>query len=439
MAIVQTAAYDAADRAPAASGRRGRRCGDGAAVDAAVAAAHRATLAKLLPAQQAGDRRGLPGGAGAPIADGAGQDRRHRRRRAGRGRGAGRSAPTTAPRAPETYRPHTTAGAYVPTATPAVPQWPQRKPWLMTSAAQFRPAPAAGADQRAPGRATTTRSRPLGGTDEHPAQRRADRDRALLGVLAAGDLPRRGALGGAARRAATWLRNARLYAAVAQAMDDALIGVFDAKYHYNFWRPVTAIRNGDIDGNDATAREPSWAPLIDTPMHPEYPSGHAILAAAVGAVLKAEVGNAPMPVLSTRSPTAKGATRRWIGVDDFVREVADARVWGGMHYRFSTEAGDRHGHADRRAGGGEAPRRAALRRRARAGAGGLQRRTRSSSAPASWSACASLSAAPSSRRVRRSSAPIAASMAASARAGRGPRRRLAAASDCLRTSGPHGR
>ena len=70
-------------------------------------------------------------------------------------------------------------------------------------------------------------------------------------------------------------RNARLFAAVAQAMDDAMIGVFDAKYHYNFWRPVTAIRNGDIDGNDATQRDASWTSLIDAPMHPEYPSAHA--------------------------------------------------------------------------------------------------------------------------------------------------------------------
>ena len=68
-------------------------------------------------------------------------------------------------------------------------------------------------------------------------------------------------------------QNARLYAAMAQAMDDALISVFEAKYHYNFWRPVTAIRNGDIDGNDATVAEPRWAPLVETPMHPEYPSG----------------------------------------------------------------------------------------------------------------------------------------------------------------------
>jgi len=64
-------------------------------------------------------------------------------------------------------------------------------------------------------------------------------------------------------------QNARLFAAVTQGMDDALIAVFDAKYYYNFWRPVTAIRNGDLDGNDATERDPSCTPFIDTPMHPE--------------------------------------------------------------------------------------------------------------------------------------------------------------------------
>jgi hypothetical protein len=134
-------------------------------------------------------------------------------------------------------------------------------------------------------------------------------------------------------------RNARLFALVAQAMDDALISVFDAKYHYNFWRPPTAIRNGDIDANDATQRDAAWASLVDVPMHPEYPSAHSALAATVGAVLKAEIGAGTMPVLSTSSPTAKGAVRRWTSVDELVREVADARVYAGIHFRAATEAG----------------------------------------------------------------------------------------------------
>ena len=139
------------------------------------------------------------------------------------------------------------------------------------------------------------------------------------------------------------LRNARLFAVTAQAMDDAMIAVFDAKYHHHFWRPVTAIRNADIDGNDATQRDPSWASLIDAPLHPEYPSGHSILAATVATVLKSELGTSPTPPLSTSSPTLKGAIRRWTRLDDFVQEVSDARIYGGIHFRAATQDGEAMG------------------------------------------------------------------------------------------------
>jgi hypothetical protein len=79
--------------------------------------------------------------------------------------------------------------------------------------------------------------------------------------------------------------------------------------------------------------------LIDVPMHPEYPSAHAILASAVATVVDADLAGRPAPVLATSSPTAKGATRRWTRTDDFVREVADARVLEGIHYRTSTDVG----------------------------------------------------------------------------------------------------
>ncbi len=134
-------------------------------------------------------------------------------------------------------------------------------------------------------------------------------------------------------------QNARLLAVAGQAIDDALIAVFDAKYHYRFWRPFTAIRNGDIDGNDATERDAGWLPLIDTPMHPEYPCAHCIVSGAVGAVLAAEIGNGPTPTLRSRSPTAPGVERTWTSVDDFVAEVAVARIYDGVHYRTSTEVG----------------------------------------------------------------------------------------------------
>ena len=134
-------------------------------------------------------------------------------------------------------------------------------------------------------------------------------------------------------------QNARLFAAVAQAADDALLAVFDAKYHYNFWRPVTAIRNGDLDGNDATERDASWAPFIETPMHPEYPCAHCTVAGAVGTVLQAEIRTGAMPALQTTSYLVKGPARTWTKIDDFMQEVANARVYDGVHFRNSTEVG----------------------------------------------------------------------------------------------------
>jgi hypothetical protein len=116
-------------------------------------------------------------------------------------------------------------------------------------------------------------------------------------------------------------------------MDDGLIAVFDAKYTYNLWRPVTAIRNAEGD-----ARDPGWTPFIDTPLHPEYPCAHCIVSASLGAVLEAEVGTGPVK-LSSASPTAGGAVRTWNSVSDFVREVAVARIYDGVHYRNSAQVG----------------------------------------------------------------------------------------------------
>jgi hypothetical protein len=134
-------------------------------------------------------------------------------------------------------------------------------------------------------------------------------------------------------------QNARFFAAATQATDDAVIAVFDAKYAYNFWRPVTAIRNGAMDGNDATDADAAWNPYIDTPMHPEYPCAHCILAASVGTVVQAELGSTPAPVLTTNSTSANGAARSWSKVEDFMQEVANARIYDGVHYRNSTEVG----------------------------------------------------------------------------------------------------
>jgi hypothetical protein len=119
------------------------------------------------------------------------------------------------------------------------------------------------------------------------------------------------------------------------ATADSFIAVFDAKYHHNLWRPVTAIRNADITGNAATPREPSWLPLVDTPMHPEYPCAHCISSSAAATAVQLVLGD-DLPEVSMTSPALPGVTRRWTKLQDYSDEVANARIYGGIHYRFST-------------------------------------------------------------------------------------------------------
>ena len=131
---------------------------------------------------------------------------------------------------------------------------------------------------------------------------------------------------------------ARLYALSSIAGADAFIAVFDAKYTYNLWRPVTAIRNADQTSNPATPREASWLPLGTTPMHPEYPCAHCIVASAVSTVLQNVAGN-EVGEITLVSPTAPGVTRKWTRLQDYSDEVSNARIYAGFHYRFSTEVG----------------------------------------------------------------------------------------------------
>jgi hypothetical protein len=134
-----------------------------------------------------------------------------------------------------------------------------------------------------------------------------------------------------------------LYAVVTAAINDAEIAVLEAKYHYQFWRPITAIRNGDRDDNAATERDPDWTPLIVTPMHPEYPCAHCVIASTIATVIRAEVGNDALPTLSTTSNTLRGVTRHWTRTEDLVEEVISGRVYDGVHYRYSGEVGKRLG------------------------------------------------------------------------------------------------
>ena len=236
----------------------------------------------------------------------------------------------------ESYRPTTQPGVYVPTTPVLNSTVGGYTPWVMASAAQFRPAAPPALTS-----ATWTRDlneiREVGGlksATRTPEQTTVARFWLMTGARAWDPIVRQAA----ANKHLDLLDCARLYALTSIAGMDAYIAVFEAKYHYNFWRPVTAVRNADLAGNPATARDASWLPLGDTPMHPEYPCAHCITSAAVAAVLRGVLGD-DIGEFTLVSSTAPGVTRRWTRLADYSDEVSNARIWAGFHYRYSTEVG----------------------------------------------------------------------------------------------------
>jgi hypothetical protein len=142
----------------------------------------------------------------------------------------------------------------------------------------------------------------------------------------------------------TLVSNARLFALNAMVADDAGMANVEAKLHYNFWRPITAIRNGEDDGNPATKAEADWRPLVDTPNHPEYPCAHCTYASGLAEVMKAEVGPRPAAGVRVSSRSIPSSAVQVLpSWDDWVREVSYSRTLGGVHYRFSNEAGEEIG------------------------------------------------------------------------------------------------
>ena len=337
VAMMHTAIYDAVNaitkKHPAGGSKLEAR--SGASVDAAVAAAAYATLMPLVPLKQA-EIESKYQAALAKIPDG-------KSKTDGIAVGMKAASDILAARAddgygaPESYRPYTVPGVYVPTVIPLVSHWPQRKPWVMSSASQFRPGPPP--DLKSESWARDYNEIKAIGRKSNSSRTPEQTDIARFWE-ATGPTIYHGVIRSVAETPGREItRNARFLMAMTQAIDDAIIAVFDAKYHYNFWRPITAIRNGDIDGNDATERDPSWTPLINTPMHPEYPCEHCIISGVVGTLIQAEIGDAAIPVLTTYSPTANNAKRTWMKVEDFMQEVANGRIYDGVHYRTSAEVG----------------------------------------------------------------------------------------------------
>jgi hypothetical protein len=308
-----------------------------ASADAAAVAAARGVLVMIAPTQKARVDAAYATALG-PLPDGAAKV-------AGIAIGEQAAAAVIADRAddatnvPDTYRPVTAPGVWIPTTPPLFAEYARVRPWVLTRPDQFRPAAPPALTSVVYGR-DYNETRELGGAKS--ARRTAAQTEAVkfwtqpnlttAWYEAARQL--------SAAKGLDLADNARLYALLSMAAANSFIVDWDAKFQYNRWRPVTAIRNGDLDGNDATERDPGWTPLNATPMHPEYPSQAAIFGSVVAGVFEAVFGATPgVAVVVTDSADPK-LTRQFETFAAIVEETRVVRIWGGIHFRHSLEVSD---------------------------------------------------------------------------------------------------
>jgi PAP2 superfamily len=142
----------------------------------------------------------------------------------------------------------------------------------------------------------------------------------------------------AAGRHAKLVDNARFFALLNASMADAVIAVWNAKNTYNTWRPITAIRNADMDGNPATDQDDAWNGVLGTPAHQEYPSGHSGVSSAAATVLSSFFGNDTSFTMTSDGLAAPANARTYASFSDAIDEVGLARIAGGIHFRFACTA-----------------------------------------------------------------------------------------------------
>jgi hypothetical protein len=323
---------------------------NGASPEAAVAAAARTTLDHYVPdqaasvdAQYAAYLMTLPDAgkaAGVAVGETAARDIIALRT------GDGRNAPTA------TYGDPTlpvAAGKWqvVPPATTAATPWLAfMRPFLLESPSQFRSAPPPDlgseryADELNETKAYGAKDSAVRSSEQTATAYFWNANGINQGNQAFRDL--------AIQHGLDLLDTARLLAMGELVEADASIACFDSKYHYLFWRPYTAIRNADIDGNPATEADPSWVPLLNTPNHPEYPGAHGCITGALAEVVARALHTRRIDATiwgATNGGTTLTASRHFETVKDLDRELVNARVWVGFHYRHSTVAGVKLGRA----------------------------------------------------------------------------------------------
>jgi hypothetical protein len=338
MAFVQIAVYNAAVAIEGGYEPYGRplRPRPGASVDAAVATAAHDVLVHYFPARVAALDADLASSLGS-IPDGRAKQR---------GTDVGREAAAAliAQRQGDGWMadigftmPAPGPGVWELPAgqAPLVPWLSKLRPFALRSDDQFRPGPPPALTSRRYAR-DFDELKAMGGTvsARTPEQTLVARfyttHPALQYATAYRDI--------AAQHGLDALETARLMAMGSTAGADALIACFDAKYSYLAWRPAYAIPRGDTDGNPRTVADPSWTPLLPTPTHPEYPSAHGCVTFSQTEVFERFLGTRRID-LDLTSTVPEIPVRHFATGEDLERDVANGRIWGGLHFRFSTDVG----------------------------------------------------------------------------------------------------
>jgi membrane-associated phospholipid phosphatase len=242
------------------------------------------------------------------------------------------------------YTPGTDPGDWQPTPPanlPALaPQWPFVTPFAMTSGSQFRPAPPPGLDT-AEYAAAFNEVKSLGRVDS--TTRTGEQTQIAkfwndgLGTAFAFGYWNKIAQTVATEQGLSLVSDARLFALLNVATADAIISCWDAKYAYNLWRPVTAIRAADTDGNPDTAADATWTPLLVTPNFPSYTSAHSTVSGAASGVLTALFGDGYH--FTVGSEGLPGVTRSFDSFGAAAAEAGRSRIYGGIHYAFDSVNG----------------------------------------------------------------------------------------------------
>ena len=224
---------------------------------------------------------------------------------------------------------------------PVSPKWGHMKTWVIESGSQFRPDAPPALDS---GRYTRDFNEVQAlGALAGSARTLEQTNIAIFWDGSPSAIWNSVARGVIAARGLNLSSAARAFALMYIAGADASIACFDAKYTYNFWRPITAIRRADEDGNGETMRDLGWESLIHTHQHPEYPSGHSTNSSAMANVLMLLFGDDPGVPIVAASPRNPTFPRFWTTFSEGVGEVIDARIYIGFHFRTSDETGARLG------------------------------------------------------------------------------------------------